>query len=908
MFNRQPRPLFLVRVATGLFFGLVAVGAALAQAPVVSVNLSPPRAVVAVGQNLTLNVTHQSDTSGTFTDDDGSSSYTYQWLKSGLPIVGATSSSFALTGAKTTDAGWYQVVVTNGSGSTTSPVVFVNVDVTPALVSVFGYNADGETTVPAGLTDVISVAGGANSLAALKGDGTVVAWGAGTTNTGVSPNFGQSIVPGGLSNVVAIAAGDFHVLALKADGTVVGWGRNEVGETTIPTLVNPVAIAAKANSSYALQADGTVVAWGAGVTPPGGLSNVVAITAGSIFAVALKSDGTVVAWGTDFFGTTEVPSGLSNVVAIASGNLFTVALKSDGTVVAWGDNTYGETNVPAGLSNVIAVSASGGFALAFKSDGTVVAWGNNPDGEYTGLSALTKVVGASAGPRFSVILQNTPLSITTQPTLTAVTALNTANFSVVAAGDPSLTYQWQKDGVNLTDGTLASGAVVSGSNTATLQISNAQAADSGSKFGVVVSSATDSILSLPATLTVNRIATTFGLNSTSFTYNNSAQGPTINPTPSGATFTSGGTLSATNVGSYTATATATGNYTGTNNALAWSIAKASQSAPVISSGSTVTYGSTYTATANTGFGAVTWALGSGSTAPGASIDSGGVVSFTGTGTVVIKAQFAGDANHNASAFTSDFPVTVGPEPVTFSLDNNSFTYSGSAQGPNVVASVPGATFTTGGTLSATPVGDYTATASATGNYSGSNSSLNWSIAKATATVTLGSLTATYDGNPHAATATTPPSGLTVDLTYNGSSTAPTAAGTYTVVGTVNDSNYTGSASGTLTISALQYHSADTNQDYKISLSELLRVITLYNYSSSGSRTGEYHSQNGTVDGFAPGPGSLTSYHTADTNHDGKISLSELLRVITLYNYSSSGSRTGQYHVQSGTVDGFAPGP
>ncbi len=73
------------------------------------------------------------------------------------------------------------------------------------------------------------------------------------------------------------------------------------------------------------------------------------------------------------------------------------------------------------------------------------------------------------------------------------------------------------------------------------------------------------------------------------------------------------------------------------------------------------------------------------------------------------------------------------------------------------------------------------------------------IAKAAATVMLGSLSATYDGNPHAATAITTPASLAVTFTYDGSSAAPTAAGSYPVVGTINDSNYTGTASGTLVI-------------------------------------------------------------------------------------------------------------
>ena len=64
---------------------------------------------------------------------------------------------------------------------------------------------------------------------------------------------------------------------------------------------------------------------------------------------------------------------------------------------------------------------------------------------------------------------------------------------------------------------------------------------------------------------------------------------------------------------------------------------------------------------------------------------------------------------------------------------------------------------------------------------------------------MDNLTQTYDGNPKAATATTNPSSLTVNFTYNGSATAPTDAGSYSVVGTISDANYQGTASGTLTI-------------------------------------------------------------------------------------------------------------
>src|SRR5579864_7171268 len=71
--------------------------------------------------------------------------------------------------------------------------------------------------------------------------------------------------------------------------------------------------------------------------------------------------------------------------------------------------------------------------------------------------------------------------------------------------------------------------------------------------------------------------------------------------------------------------------------------------------------------------------------------------------------------------------------------------------------------------------------------------------KATATVTLSNLTQTYDGTPKSVTVTTVPSGPSVIVTYNGSTTPPTNAGSYAVVATVNDPNYQGNATGTLTI-------------------------------------------------------------------------------------------------------------
>ena len=74
------------------------------------------------------------------------------------------------------------------------------------------------------------------------------------------------------------------------------------------------------------------------------------------------------------------------------------------------------------------------------------------------------------------------------------------------------------------------------------------------------------------------------------------------------------------------------------------------------------------------------------------------------------------------------------------------------------------------------------------------------LLQSSATVTLGDLLQTYDGTAKSVTAATVPSGLTVDVTYNGSANAPTNAGSYTVIGTISDPTYQGSATNTLLIS------------------------------------------------------------------------------------------------------------
>lgn len=93
------------------------------------------------------------------------------------------------------------------------------------------------------------------------------------------------------------------------------------------------------------------------------------------------------------------------------------------------------------------------------------------------------------------------------------------------------------------------------------------------------------------------------------------------------------------------------------------------------------------------------------------------------------------------------------------------------------------------------------------------------------------------------------------------------------------------------------HSADINSDWRISLSELLRVIQLYN-------SGAYHLNPSTEDGYEGGTGITSGVtHTADYLGDWCITLPELLRVIQLYNAPSH-----CYYKADDTEDGFMPAP
>jgi alpha-tubulin suppressor-like RCC1 family protein/subtilisin family serine protease len=219
-----------------------------------------------------------------------------------------------------------------------------------------------------GLSGVTDVSSGSSYSLALKADGTVWAWGAngsGVLGDGTYTNRTAPVQVSGpngvkLSGVTDVAAGSGHSLAVKGDGTVWAWGTNyygRLGDGTSTDRLTPVKVSglsgvtdvwAGSYHSLALKADGTVWAWGwngygqvgssgeyVQTTPVqvSGISSVTDVSAGSYHSLALKDNGTVWTWGaTDGSADRMIPrqvGGLSGITDVAGGWEHSLAVSSD---------------------------------------------------------------------------------------------------------------------------------------------------------------------------------------------------------------------------------------------------------------------------------------------------------------------------------------------------------------------------------------------------------------------------------------------------------------------------------------------------------------------------------------------------------------------------------------------------
>ena len=153
--------------------------------------------------------------------------------------------------------------------------------------------------------------------------------------------------------------------------------------------------------------------------------------------------------------------------------------------------------------------------------------------------------------------------------------------------------------------------------------------------------------------------------------------------------------------------------------------------------------------------------------------------LTNSGETTYTSTHSVDYNAGASDWLTLTPAT----PIVPALDNQILTAVANAQALNP--------------------GTYTATVtfnSPTADNSPQTLPVSLSVTKATAQVNISNQAHTYDGSTKSVTVSTTPAGLSTDVTYNGSGTAPADAGSYAVTAVINDTCYEGSGNGTMTIS------------------------------------------------------------------------------------------------------------
>lgn len=131
---------------------------------------------------------------------------------------------------------------------------------------------EGAVNVP--LTNVRSLAAGANHSCALRNDGTVTCWGSGARGqlgNGQTPASSRPVeVP--IAGVVALHAGGDRTCATRADGSVTCWGArfdghppaNQSIPTALPGVSAVAAMAIGEHHACATGTDATVTCWGRG--------------------------------------------------------------------------------------------------------------------------------------------------------------------------------------------------------------------------------------------------------------------------------------------------------------------------------------------------------------------------------------------------------------------------------------------------------------------------------------------------------------------------------------------------------------------------------------------------------------------------------------------------------------------
>lgn len=185
-----------------------------------------------------------------------------------------------------------------------------------------------------------------------------------------------------MTGVVDIAVGRYHSAALKSDGTVVAWGDNRSGQCDVPAnLPSLIEITAGGKHTFVLTEKGKTISWGyleddwVNYMPPDIIKPLIDIDTGYGYIIGIQNDNSFVGWGRAEFGEIHILDEIKGVVSISTGIGLSLALKKDGTVTVIGGGLFKLTEYAEVLTDINYVAAGTSIAAAIRNDGKLIIWG-----------------------------------------------------------------------------------------------------------------------------------------------------------------------------------------------------------------------------------------------------------------------------------------------------------------------------------------------------------------------------------------------------------------------------------------------------------------------------------------------------------------------------------------------------
>jgi hypothetical protein len=430
-----------------------------------TITTQPASKTVTAGQTATFSVTAA-----------GTAPFTYQWMKGGAVISGATSASYATPATASADnKAQFTVKVTNSVSSVTSAAAVLTVNVPPVVST-----QPASRAVILGQTAAFSVtATGTGAMTyQWKKNGTAIS---GATAASYTTPATVSSDNGAL----------FTVTITDTVGTV-NSGAATLTVNFPPTISSQPtsqSVTAGQSATFSVAATGTATLtyqWKKGGTAIGGA------TAASYTTPATASAEN----GAQFTVT------VTNGFGTATSNAATLTVNAAAVAPTITSQPTSKT-VTVGQTATFSVTATGTGTLTYQWKKKGVAISGATSSSYTtpatvasdnGAVFTVTVTGTSGNVTSSgaTLTVNAPPSITAQPASKTVLTGQTATFSVTATGTATLTYQWKKGGV-----------AISGATSASYKTPATASADNGAQFTVTVTNAAGSVTSNPATLTVS---------------------------------------------------------------------------------------------------------------------------------------------------------------------------------------------------------------------------------------------------------------------------------------------------------------------------------------------------------------------------------------------------------------------